>query len=58
MLWICSTILVLLWLTAVAIGFTAGGFVHLLLMLAAAFVLVQFMEAAGRSSDRSQKPSR
>jgi hypothetical protein len=59
MLWISSSILLLLWLAAVAMGFTAGGFVHLLLMLAVAVVLVQLMEADGRGSrNRSQKSSR
>jgi hypothetical protein len=45
MLLIISTILLLLWLVGMATAYTLGGFIHLLLILAVAFLIVQFMEA-------------
>jgi hypothetical protein len=45
MLLIMSTILLLIWLAGMATAFTFGGFIHLLLILAVAFLIVQYMEA-------------
>jgi len=44
MLWIASAILLLLWLAGMLTAITLGGFIHLLFVLAVAFVLVEFME--------------
>jgi len=44
MLWIASAILLLLWLAGIVTAYTAGGFIHLLLLLAVAFLLVQLLE--------------
>ena len=44
MLWIASAILLLLWLVGIVTAHTAGGFIHLLLILAVAFLLVQVLE--------------
>ena len=43
MLWIASTILFAVWLLALATAVTLGGFIHLLLVLALALLLVHFM---------------
>jgi hypothetical protein len=45
MLWVISTILLLLWLAGITMAYTFGGFIHLLLILAVAFMIVQYMEA-------------
>ena len=44
MLLIISTILLLIWLLGMATAFTLGGFIHLLLLLAVALLIVQYME--------------
>ena len=45
MLMIISTILLLVWLVGMATAYTLGGFIHMLLIVAVAFLIVQFMEA-------------
>jgi Family of unknown function (DUF5670) len=45
MLWIFSAVLALLWLVGMATAFTLGGFIHLLLILALALVVIRFMSA-------------
>jgi hypothetical protein len=44
-LWIISAVLALLWLVAVATAFTLGGFIHMLLIVALALVVVRVMAA-------------
>jgi len=44
-LWIISAVLATLWLLGIATAFTFGGFIHFLLILAVALVVVRFMGA-------------
>jgi hypothetical protein len=44
-LWIISAVLAMLWLLGVATAFTFGGFIHFLLILAVALMVVRFMGA-------------
>jgi len=44
-LWIISAVLALLWLVGVVASFTLGGFIHLLLILALALMVVRHMSA-------------
>lgn len=48
MLWTLFVILLVLWLLGVVSSYTFGGFIHLLLVLAIAVVLVRII--AGRST--------
>ena len=41
MLWAVAAILVVLWLLGVATAYTLGGFVHILLVVAIAVLLIQ-----------------
>jgi hypothetical protein len=41
MLWAVAAILVVLWLLGLATAFTLGGFVHILLVVAIAVLLIQ-----------------
>ncbi len=43
MLWTLAIILLVLWLVAVVASFTAGGLIHLLLLVALGFVLTQMI---------------
>jgi hypothetical protein len=44
MLWIISSILMLLWVLGLATSFTLGGFIHMLLITAVAVLVIQVME--------------
>jgi hypothetical protein len=44
-LWIISAVLALLWLVGVAMAVTFGGFIHLLIILALALMVIRFMSA-------------
>ncbi len=48
MLWTIAVILLVLWLLGLVTSYTAGGFVHLLLVIAVIVVVFQFI--AGRRS--------
>ncbi len=47
MLWTISVILIILWLLGLVSGYTIGGFIHLLLVIAIIAVLVRIIQ--GRS---------
>lgn len=42
MLWTMSVVLFVLWLLGVAVAFTFGGFINVLLVLAVVIVLIRF----------------
>jgi len=44
MLWTIAVVLVLLWALGVVTSFTLGGFIHLLLVLAIASVLIRIIQ--------------
>jgi hypothetical protein len=44
MLWTIFVILLVLWLIGVVSSYTMGGFIHLLLLLALAVVLIQLIQ--------------
>lgn len=44
MLWTIAVVLAVLWLVGVASNVTLGGFIHLLLVLAVASVLIRIIE--------------
>jgi hypothetical protein len=44
MLWTIAVVLAVLWLLGVASNVTLGGFIHLLLVLAVASVLIRIIE--------------
>ena len=44
MLWTVAVVLVLLWALGVATSYTLGGFIHLLLVLALASVLIRIIQ--------------
>ena len=44
MLWTVAVVLVLLWTLGVATSYTLGGFIHLLLVLALASVLIRIIQ--------------
>ena len=44
MLWVVFTILLALWIIGLVTAFTLGGFIHLLLVIALAILLVQFLD--------------
>jgi hypothetical protein len=41
MLWAASTVLLLLWLFGLAMAWTLGGFIHILLVLSLTLILIQ-----------------
>ncbi len=43
MLWILFTVLLAIWILAIAAGVTIGGFIHLILVIALTVLLAQFM---------------
>jgi hypothetical protein len=47
MLWTIFVILMIMWLLGVATSYTLGGFIHILLLLAIASVLIRIIQ--GRS---------
>ena len=47
MLWTIAVILVIMWLLGMVTSYTLGGFLHLLLLLAVAAVLIRIIQ--GRS---------
>ena len=47
MLWTISVILIILWLLGLVSGYTIGGFIHVLLVIAIIVVLVRIIQ--GRS---------
>lgn len=47
MLWTVFVILMIMWLLGVATSYTLGGFIHILLLLAIASVLIRIIQ--GRS---------
>ncbi len=47
MLWTISVILIILWLLGLVSGYTIGGFIHVLLVIAIIAVLVRIIQ--GRS---------
>ena len=48
MLWTIAVILVILWLLGFLTGYTVGGFVHLLLVIALIVVIVGLFQLRGR----------
>lgn len=44
MLWALFLVLLLLWLLAMATAYTAGGFIHLLLVIALVMMVVQSID--------------
>ena len=44
MLWTIFTVLVVLWLLGMVTSYTMGGFIHLLLLLAIATVLIRVIQ--------------
>jgi hypothetical protein len=48
MLWTIAVILVILWLLGFLTGYTVGGFVHLLLVIALIVVIVGLFQRRGR----------
>jgi len=44
MLWTIFTILVILWLLGITTSYTLGGFIHILLVLAIASVLIRIIQ--------------
>lgn len=44
MLWTIAVVLVLLWALGIATSYTLGGFIHLLLVLAIASVLIRIIQ--------------
>jgi hypothetical protein len=44
MLWTIFTLLLILWLLGVVSSYTLGGFIHLLLLLALATVLIRIIQ--------------
>jgi len=44
MLWTIAVILIVLWLLGLVSGYTMGGFIHLLLVLAVVVVLVEIIQ--------------
>jgi uncharacterized protein DUF5670 len=44
MLWTIFVILMILWLLGVATSYTLGGFIHILLLLAIASVLIRIIQ--------------
>lgn len=44
MLWTIFTVLVVLWLLGMVTSYTLGGFIHLLLLLAIATVLIRVIQ--------------
>jgi hypothetical protein len=44
MLWLIFTILVVMWLLGMVSGYTLGGFLHLLLVIAIAAVLIRVIQ--------------
>ncbi|MEP7027247.1 MAG: lmo0937 family membrane protein [Candidatus Eisenbacteria bacterium] len=44
MLWTVAVVLVLLWILGVVTSYTLGGFIHLLLVLAVASVLIRVIQ--------------
>ena len=44
MLWTIAVVLVLLWLVGMVSSYTMGGFIHLLLLLALASVLIRVIQ--------------
>jgi hypothetical protein len=44
MLWTIAVILVVLWLLGMATSYTVGGFLHILLLLAIAAVLIRVIQ--------------
>ena len=49
MLWTIGVILLILWLLGLVSGYTMGGVVHVLLVIAAVVVLVQVIQGRRRS---------
>ena len=47
MLWTIFVILVVLWLLGVVSSYTLGGFIHLLLIIAVAMILINFIQGRG-----------
>lgn len=47
MLWTIFVILIIMWLMGIATSYTLGGFIHILLLLAIASVLIRIIQ--GRS---------
>jgi hypothetical protein len=44
MLWTIFTVLIILWLLGLATSYTLGGFIHILLVLAIASVLIRIIQ--------------
>lgn len=44
MLWTIATVLILLWILGVVTSYTLGGFIHLLVVLAAVAVLIRIIQ--------------
>jgi hypothetical protein len=44
MLWTIAVILVVLWVLGLVSSYTMGGFIHILLVLAVIFILVQLIQ--------------
>jgi len=44
MLWTIAVVLLVLWALGLVTSFTAGGFIHLLIVLAIIVVVIQFLQ--------------
>lgn len=44
MLWTISAVLVILWLLGIVSSYTLGGYIHILLVVAAVFILVRLIQ--------------
>ena len=44
MLWTIATVLILLWILGIVTSYTLGGFVHLLIVLAAVAILIRIIQ--------------
>jgi Family of unknown function (DUF5670) len=51
MLWTVFIILMVIWLAAMVSSYTLGGFIHLLLVLAVACVLIEIIKGRKRPVD-------
>ena len=51
MLWTIAVILIVLWLLGLVSSYTVGGFIHILLLLAIAAVLIRLIQGRGAVGD-------
>ena len=49
MLWTIAVVLLILWLLGLVSSYTMGGFIHILLIVAVAVVVLNIVQGRGRS---------